>query len=291
MKKEKKLLIILIFTLGLMLTEFVGGIVSKSLALVGDAGHMLTDTFAIFLSYFAILVAKKPANEKKTFGYHRIEILVALINGLFLMFVGGYIFYEAINRFFNPLKINSILLLIIGVIGFLGNLVGVFWLHNDSKENLNIRGAFLHMLSDTMSSVGVIVGGIVVYYTNWFWVDSLIGILIAGLVIRGAIGLIFDSGEILLESTPKDIVIDVLQKEIESVEGVKNFHDVHVWTISTNKRALSGHLLLNNMSINDSREILRKVKDILYKKFNITHTTLEIECVDCKDTLCEYNKN
>ncbi|MFQ3675292.1 MAG: cation diffusion facilitator family transporter [Endomicrobiia bacterium] len=288
MNNEKKLLAILIFTLSLMLVEFVGGIVAKSLSLVADAGHMLTDSLAIFLSYFAILVAKKPANKKQTFGYHRIEILVALINGLFLMFVGGYIFYEAINRFFNPLEINSKLLLIIGLVGFVGNLVGVLWLHSDSKKNLNIRGAFLHMLSDAMSSIGVIIGGVVVSYTKWFWIDSLIGVLIAGLVLRGAIGLIFDSGEILLESTPKDIVIDVLQKEVEKIPNVKGFHDIHIWTISTNKRALSAHVLVNNISIQESQKILCAIKDILSKKFNINHSTLEVECVECKKDACEY---
>jgi cobalt-zinc-cadmium efflux system protein len=288
MNKEKKLFFILIFTFSLMTIEFVGGIVSKSLALFGDAGHMLTDSFAIFLTYFALLVSTKPANEKQTFGYHRIETLVALINGVILTFVAGYIFYEAIHRFFYPTKINSTILLGIGLLGLVGNLVGVLWLHNDSKENLNIRSAFLHMLSDTMSSFGVIIGGIIVFYTKWYLVDSLIGILIAGLVLRGAIGLIFESGEILLESTPKDISIKQLQQEIEKIDGVKGFHDIHIWTISSSKRVLSGHILVNNISIEESQKILCKIKDVLSKKFNINHTTLETECIDCKNGSCEY---
>jgi cobalt-zinc-cadmium efflux system protein len=288
MTKEKKLLLILFFTLTLMLTEFVGGILSNSLSLIGDAGHMLTDTLALFLSYFAIRVSKKPANEKKTFGYHRIEIIIALINGLFLMSVGGYIFYEAIHRFFHPQKINSNILLIIGSIGFIGNLVGVIWLHNDSKENLNIRGAFLHMLSDTMSSVGVLIGGLVVYYTNFIFVDSLIGILIAGLVLKGAIGLILDSSEILLESTPKDIVIETLEQEIKKIPEVNGVHDVHIWSISSNKRALSAHILVNNISVAKSQQILCEIKKVLSEKFNINHTTLEVECVNCENGSCEY---
>ncbi len=288
MNKTKKLLLILIFNFGLMLAELIGGVLSNSLALIADAGHMLTDSLAILLSYFAIIISQKPPNDKKTFGYYRAEIIVSLINGLSLLLISGYIFYEAVSRFLNPLKIKVDILLTIGIIGFIGNLIGVILLKNESKENLNIRGAFLHLLSDTMSSLGVIVGGIIVYYTKFYILDSMIGILIAGIVLRGAIGLILESGEILLESTPKDVSLDKLQSEVKKLTGVKDIHDIHVWTISLNKRALSAHILLNNISVRESQEIVFKVKDVLYKKFNISHTTLEVECIDCKDSICEY---
>jgi cobalt-zinc-cadmium efflux system protein len=291
MNNEKKLLYIFIFSFCLMVFEVAGGLVSHSLALLSDAGHMFTDTIAVLLSYLAIKWSQRPANDKKTFGYHRIEIIVALVNGVALLFVSGYIFYEAIYRFFHPQEIKTGVLLVVAGIGLAGNIVSVILLHKESKASLNIKGAFIHILGDTLSSVGVIAGGLVILFTGWNVVDSLVGILIGGIVLRSTINLIFESTDILLESTPKDIDLNLLKSEAEKIPGVKEFHEVHVWTITSNKRALSGHVLIDNINTRDSQKILCEIKALLVARFNISHSTLEVECDRCAENACEFTED
>ncbi len=286
MKKENKLFIIIIFTAFLMLLEVFGGIWSGSMALLSDAGHMLTDALALVLSLAAVHISKKQPTPQKTFGYHRSEIIAALINGLILLGVSVFLFFEAVKRFLHPQPIQVNILLTIAVIGLLGNILGIFLIHKEGGENLNIRGAFLHLLSDAFSSVGVIVGGLIILFTRWNFIDSLIGILIAGLVLRSAISLIIESGNILLEGVPEDIDIDVLKKEVEATRGVKEFHEIHVWSITSGKRALSAHVLIDNILINESQKILSETRKLLAERFNIEHTTIETECDACENNPC-----
>lgn len=288
MTREKKLLLLVTFNLTLMAVEVAGGLLSRSLALLSDAGHMLTDALAILLSYLALRWSRKPATGQRTYGYHRIEILVALFNGLTLLGVSGYIFYEALNRFFHPEPIKTGILLAVALLGLAGNLAGMLLLSRESHGNLNIRGAFMHLLSDTLSSVGVILGGLIIMFTGWNIVDSLIGILIGGLVLRGAFDLIGASSEILLEATPRDINVEVVREAVEAVEGVKGLHEIHIWTITSGRRALSGHITTDNISIRESQQILCAVRQMLNERFNITHTTLETECDACAHNACEY---
>ena len=287
MEREKKLLLILAFNVTLMVLEIVGGIVSNSLALLSDAGHMLTDSLAVFLSYLAIHWSRRPADHRKTFGYHRAEILVALANGVALVAIAGYIFYEAVLRFFNPQEIKTGILLAVAAIGLAGNLFGLFILKGESHENLNVRSAFFHILADTLSSVGVIIGGVIIWLTGWTLVDSLIGVLIGGIVLRGAMDLIMESGEILLEATPRDIDIAHLRQEVAQIPGVEDLHDIHIWTIGSGMRALSAHVLTDNISTRESQEIACRVRAVLGEQFNITHTTLEMECDTCGD-MCQF---
>jgi cobalt-zinc-cadmium efflux system protein len=284
MDREKKLLLILAFTATLMVLEAAGGIVSGSLALLSDAGHMLTDSLAVFLSYLAIRWSRRPPNHRKTFGYHRAEILVALANGVSLAAISGYIFYEAVLRFFHPQEIKTGILLAVAAVGLAGNLFGLFILKGESHENLNVRSAFFHILADTLSSVGVIAGGVVIWFTGWYLVDSLLGVLIGGIVLRGAVALVMESGEILLESTPRDIDLAGLRGEIRKIEGVEDLHDIHVWTIGSGMRALSAHVLTADISTRESQEIACRIRAVLAEKFNIAHTTLEMECESCGDT-------
>jgi len=287
MEREKKLLLILAFTLTLMVLEIVGGIISNSLALLSDAGHMLTDSLAVFLSYLAIHWSRRPADHRKTFGYHRAEILVALANGAALLLVAGYIFYEAVLRFFHPQEIKTGILLAIATIGLAGNLFGLFILKGESHDNLNVRSAFFHILADTLSSVGVIVGGVIIWLTGWTLVDSLIGMLIGGIVLRGAVDLVMESGEILLEATPRDIDIAQLRQEVGKIPGVEDLHDIHIWTIGSGRRALSAHVLTDNITTRESQEIACLIRAVLGEKYNITHTTLEMECETCGD-VCRF---
>ena len=288
MEREKKLLFILAFNLCLMGLEVVGGLISNSLALLSDAGHMLTDSLAIFLSYLAIHWGRRPANHRKTFGYHRIEILIALTNGIFLLLIAGYIFYEAVQRFLSPQEVRTGILLVVAAIGLAGNLFGLFILRGESHDNLNIRSAFFHILADTLSSVGVVAGGIIIALTGWNVVDSLIGIMIGGIVLRGALGLIMESGEVLMEATPRDVDMEQLRKDVGELPGVKDFHDIHVWTIGSGRRALSGHLLTDNISTQESQRMICAAREMLTERYGITHTTLEVECESCLDTVCEY---
>ncbi len=288
MKRDQKLLLIFVFTLTLMAVEFAGGLVSRSLALISDAGHMLTDSLAILLCYLALRWSRKPPSERRTFGYHRLEIIIALVNGLFLLAVSGYIFFEAVHRFFHPQEIRTGILLAVAVIGFTGNLFGLLILRSETHDNLNIRGAFLHILADTLSSVGVVIGGVIIALTGWNIVDSLIGIMIGGIVLRGAVDLIMESGDVLMEATPRDVDMVQLRGDVVEIPGVRDFHDIHVWTIGSGRRALSGHLLTDNISTQDSQKIVCAAREILAERYGITHTTLEVECESCLDTVCEY---
>lgn len=288
MDREKKLLLILAFNVSLMILEVIGGLVSRSLALLSDAGHMLTDSLAVFLSYLAIRWGRLPATHRRTFGYHRAEILVALANGVALLAIAGYIFYEAILRFFNPQEIRTGILLAVATVGFAGNLFGLFVLRGESHDNLNVRSAFFHILADTLSSVGVIAGGAIIWATGWYWVDSLIGVLIGGIVLRGAVDLILEAGEILLEATPRDIDMAALKREIEKVPGVKGVHDIHIWTIGSGRRALSAHVITDDITTRQGQDIACRVRAVLAEMFSITHTTLEMECDSCLSPICEY---
>jgi len=288
MKRDQKLLLIFVLTLTLMVVEFAGGLVSRSLALISDAGHMLTDSLAILLCYLALRWSRKPPSERRTFGYHRLEIIIALVNGLFLLAISGYIFFEAVHRFFHPQEIRTGILLAVAVIGFTGNLFGLLVLRSETHENLNIRGAFLHILADTLSSVGVVIGGVIIALTGWNIVDSLIGIMIGGIVLRGAVDLIMESGEVLMEATPRDVDMVQLRGDVVEIPGVRDFHDIHVWTIGSGRRALSGHLLTDNISTQESQRIICAAREIVAKSYGITHTTLEVECESCLDTVCEY---
>lgn len=287
--REGKLLIILIFTLAILALEVAGGIVSRSLALLSDAGHMLTDALAIFLSYLAVHWSKRPATAQRSYGYHRTEVIVALLNGVTLLFVSLYIFYEAFHRFFEPVEIKTGVLLAVAVVGLAGNLAGMLLLRRESHENMNIRGTFLHLLGDALSSIGVIIGGIIITFTGWNAIDSLISVVIGGIVLRGAVALMIEAGEVLLESTPRDIDLTALREDVEKIPGVGGFHEIHIWTITSGRRALSAHLLTGNISIRESHSIICAVRQVLLEKYNISHATIEAECDVCAGNVCEFH--
>jgi cobalt-zinc-cadmium efflux system protein len=274
-----------------MLLEIIGGLVSNSLALLSDAGHMFTDAFALGLSLWAIKMAQKPATHHKTFGYHRLEILAALANGLLLALISVWIFYEAYQRFFHPPEIKSGLMLVVAVIGLIGNFIGVTMLQRSSRNNLNVRGALLHMLGDTLSSVGVIIGGVFIAFTGWKMIDPIVSILINGFIIHSAFQLIFESGEVLLEAVPRGLVLQDVVAEVKKVSGVKDLHDLHIWTITSGLHALSGHILIDDQQVSTGTAILQEVKEVLEHKFGITHTTLQLESENCGEELvCHQEK-
>jgi cobalt-zinc-cadmium efflux system protein len=277
------LAIALSITALMMVVEFAGGILSGSLALLSDAAHMLTDTGALALALFALWFSRRPATSEKTYGFYRFEILSALLNGSVLILIAGFIFYEAFQRIINPPEVKGALMLGVAAIGLVANLAGAFILSKGSRENLNIRAALWHIISDALSSVGVIVGGIIILFTGFFLVDPIIGFIIGILVLRGALELVLESVNILLEATPKDIDLDEVTKEIKKIECVKDIHDLHIWTITSGLRACSAHVLVADMLTSKCAEISSQIKELMHDRFNISHTTLQFESETCKE--------
>lgn len=278
----KPLKIVLVIVLVVMVAEVVGGVLSGSLALVGDAGHMLVDALALSLSWFAIVIARRPATASKTYGYHRVEIIAALANGTILILVSVYIFYEAYQRFSNPLEIQVPLMLVIAVVGLAANLAGILLLKGESHRSLNIKAAFWHIIGDTVSSVGVIVAGIIILATGWTMVDPIIAVFIGVIILWGAVRIVKESADILLESVPGHIEVERVVETLKTISGVEEVHDIHIWTITSGIHALSAHLLIEDRMVSNSAEILEAVRREMGQLFDITHTTLQLECEKCE---------
>ncbi len=277
----------LAITVTMMAAEFIGGFLSGSLALISDAGHMLTDAASLALVFFTLWYARMPATREKTYGFHRAEILSALFNGALLTLISVYIFYEAFQRFIHPAAVRGPLMLVIAVLGLAANLAGAFVLSRGSRENLNVRGALWHIVSDALSSVGVIIGGAIITLTGFYLVDPILGVMIGVAVLRGAWGLIRESVDILLEAVPSDIDLDELDRALRSIGGVRDVHDIHVWTITSGVRAFSAHVLIDDALVSQCEEISRSAKNILRDKFSISHAIIEFECNSCEgSTAC-----
>jgi cobalt-zinc-cadmium efflux system protein len=281
---QRRLLIALSITGLMTIVELAGGLISNSLALIGDAGHMFTDTLALGLSLFALNLAKRPASQTKTYGFYRAEILAALINGTLLVLVSAYIFYEAYHRFVEPPEVRGGLMLIVAAIGLVANVVGISILRSASRGNLNVKGAFLHMWSDTVSSVGVIAAGIIILLTGRTIADPIISIIIGLLIIRGAGGLVLESINILLEAVPKHLDVGQINNKIREIKGVKDVHDVHLWAITSGMYAMSCHLLIEDQMVSNCTQIVEEVNQTLSKEFGISHSTLQLECEECENS-------
>ena len=279
---SRPLKIALGIVLVVMVAEVIGGILSGSLALLGDAGHMLVDALALGLSLFALTIARRPATPTRTYGYHRVEIMAALANGTTLVLVSIYIFYEAYQRFLEPPPVQAPLMLLVASIGLMANLAGILLLRKASRRNLNLRAAFWHIVGDTISSVGVIVGGVIIAITGWYIVDPIIAVLIGGIILWGAARLVSESVDILLEAVPRHIEVEKVIETIKNISGVDEVHDMHIWTITSGIHALSAHLLITDQMVSKSAEIVETVNQDLARNFSITHTTLQLECEKCE---------
>lgn len=281
---QRRLLIALAITALMTVVELVGGVLSNSLALLGDAGHMFTDTLALGLSLFALSLAKRPASQNRTYGFHRAEVLAALANGAILILISVYIFYEAYRRFVTPPEVRGGLMLTVAAIGLVANMVGILVLRSASRGNLNVRGAFLHMWSDTISSIGVLAAGVIILVTGWTTADPIISILIGLLILRGAVALVLESSDILLEAVPKHLDVARIGSAVGKIKGVKDIHDVHLWTITSGMYALSCHVLIEDQMISNSTQIVEEINETLSREFGIGHSTLQLECEVCKDS-------
>lgn len=266
--------------------ELAGGFLSNSLALKSDAGHLFGDVMALGLSLLAVKLSKLPPSKKRTFGYHRSEVLAAMINGTTLLFLSVYIFYEAYHRLLEPEPIKSTLMLIVAVTGFSANLYVLFKLKGHATENLNVRAAFLHVMGDMLASVGVVIGGVIMLLTGNYIADPLISFLVGIIILMGAIGVLKEGVNILLEGVPGNIDYEVLKKDIESLDNVNSIHDLHIWAISSSRISLSAHITASSQSTHSSREIMQAIRGLLSDKYGISHVTLQVECECCMDESC-----
>ncbi|MGB2692675.1 MAG: cation diffusion facilitator family transporter [Thermodesulfobacteriota bacterium] len=280
-KEKKALIIVLGLTFSFMIVEAVAGFYTGSLALLSDAGHMLTDVFAVSLAFFAIWFKEKPPTPTKTFGFYRAEILAAFFNSLLLFAISAGILIEAYKRLLTPHEVKSVEMTIVAVVGLLINLTSAYVLFKYQSGNLNIKGALYHVISDALGSVGAIVAGIIMITTKWYYADSLISILVSILIIRGAWVLFKESSHILLEGTPKGIDLDLVKTCICSKENVISVHDLHVWTLTQGFEALSAHVVVQDMD--NSENILSDLKKELSEKFKISHVTLQLEIDECDE--------
>jgi cobalt-zinc-cadmium efflux system protein len=258
-----------------LVAEVVAGFLTNSLALISDAGHMLSDVGALSLSLFAFRVAKRPATHQSTFGYHRVEILAALFNGLTLWLIVGVIMTAAFNRLFHPPEVESLGMLIVAALGLAVNVAAAAILHGGHSHNLNMRGAFLHVVSDAIGSLGVLAAGAIMLTTGWYLADPVISVLIGVLILYSSWNLVKDSLVVLMQAVPKGIRLDDVRETIEAVDGVQKVHDLHVWSVTSDIYTLSAHAVVENGG--DFHQVLNGIEATLKERFNIEHTTIQLE--------------
>ena len=276
-KHNKSLKIVFAITASYLIIEVIVGFMSNSLALLSDAAHMLTDVGGQALALFAIWMSSKPRNNRKTYGYYRTEIFSALINALVLIFISGYILYEAWQRFKEPPAVAGIPMLIVAVCGLIINLVAMKILKAGSEESINIKGAFLEVVSDMLSSVAVIIAGIIILATGWLYIDPIMSALIGLFILPRTYNLLKESVDILLEGVPKDVDYAAVEKFIAEKPGVLSVHDLHIWTLTSGINALSGHIVMNaETNLLAISEVTSSIKNELVTTFKITHTTIEV---------------
>jgi len=274
---RKGLFIAFTITTSIMLLEFFGGIITNSLALLSDSGHMFSDAASLLMSLIAITFATKAATANKSYGYHRFEILAALFNGITLFVVAGFIIAEAIERFQAPPAVASGSMMIIAFVGLLANIISAWFLmrKGDVQNNLNLRSAYLHVIGDALGSVGAIIAGFVMIIFEWYIADPIISVVVALIILKGAWGVLKHSIHILMEGTPAHIKTYDLQSALSSIDGVIRVHDLHVWTITSGLHALSCHITIEDQS--NSQHILQAAIDLIEQQFHIEHTTIQIE--------------
>ena len=266
----------LIITSTFLIAEFIGALYTNSLALLADSGHMLTDVAALSLSFFAIRFSSRRATPRMTYGFYRVEILAALLNGVFLILVALYIFYEAYHRFMDPPSIKADWMLIVAIVGLLANVASAWVLFGQHRESLNVRGAFFHVLTDAIGSVGAVFASIAIIVGGYGMADPLISIVVAVLIMWSSWVLIRDAVDILLEGTPAHINIVNLREQLGNVEGVGSIHDLHVWTLTSGVLAMSCHVVAESDHFNRT-ELLTRVNGVARQRFRIDHTTIQIE--------------
>jgi cobalt-zinc-cadmium efflux system protein len=271
----------LAITILFVVVEFVAGLQAHSLALMSDAGHNFTDALALMLASIGFYLSSKPPNEIKTYGYHRAGVLAAFVNALTLLLLSGYIFYESYYRLLHPEPVHEMTMLVIAGLGLVVNVAIMWGLHHDQHQDLNVRAAYIHMLGDALGSIGIIGGAIVIRYTGWQFVDPVLSILIALLIIWTAWDIARETLNILLEGLPRGLRLESVDREMHNVPGVIDVHDLHIWSLGTRTHALSCHVLIEDMPPSESGSILERINLVLRNRFGINHTTVQFEHQRC----------
>ena len=277
-------------TLLFVAVEIAAGIFSHSLALLTDAAHNLTDVLALALTMWAFTMALKPAHSKKTYGYHRAGILVALVNSTSLALIAGGIFVEAVRRIINPPEVDAGVLIWVSLAAVVVNLITALLVRRGSDKDLNLKSAFMHLVGDVLSTVGALVAGIIIRFTGANWLDPLVSMLIGFMILWSAWGILRESVHILMESTPSDIDMAGLLKDIQAVPGVRGLHDLHIWSLDRSKRTLSAHIVVDDVTIKVGSQVQSEINRLLADKYQIQHATLQLECPGCStgSTYCTY---
>ncbi|HYH17418.1 MAG TPA: cation diffusion facilitator family transporter [Azospirillum sp.] len=282
---ERRLLLVMLMTGGLMVAEFVGGLISGSLALMADAGHMLTDTLALALAWMAFRLGRRPTDARRSFGYHRLQVLAAFVNGLMLFAIAGWIVVEAAQRLMEPEPVMGGTMLAIAVLGLAGNIVGFLVLHRGDRDNLNVRGALLHVLGDLLGSIGAIAAAGVILATGWTPVDPILSVLVAALILKGAWTVVRQSTHILVEGTPTGIDPDAVRRALcDAAPEVRDIHHVHVWSLTAERTLMTLHAVVTPGADHDA--VLTALRTALRQRFGIDHATVQIETGECPDRRC-----
>lgn len=273
-----RLRVVFVLTFFFFVVEVLGGLWTNSLALLSDATHMLSDVFALGLSLFAFWFSSKRPSSTKTYGYYRLEVLAAFVNGVLLILIAVWIFKEAYGRLQSPAEVKGVPMLVIAVVGLMVNLLGIYLLHKAGRENINVKGAFFHLIGDAAGSVGAITAAVVISVTGWTPFDPVVSILIGVLIIYSAWRLLWDVVHILMQGVPVHIDLDSIKRAILSVDGVTGLCDLHIWSLTSQVDSLSAHVVVDDMGRN--KEILQQLRQLISTRFGIDHVTLQIEDED-----------
>lgn len=275
---EKNLLVATLMNAVITVVEFAGGFLSGSLALLSDALHNLSDTFATLIAYLATLIGKRDANQKRTFGYKRLEILAALVNAVILILMSIYLIKEAYARLNDPQPINSMIMMVVAMIGLLANVFAVIIIRKDAGKSLNVRAAYVHLIGDSLSSVVVIIGGILIQVFGITWIDPVITVLISLYIIREAFVILKESGSILMQSTPDHLDLQKIKRKVEAFAQVQNIHHIHAWMLTDHEIHLEAHVELEqDLKLSEVRPTQEKIEEMLKQEFRVSHVTLQFE--------------
>ena len=288
----KRLLISLALNFIIPVVQIAGGIISNSMALISDAMHNFSDFTALLISYLAFRIGKKGASPELTFGYRRAEVMAALINGAILIGASIFIVYEAINRFRHPAPVIGSIIMIMAGIGILGNGFSAWLLHKDAEHSLNIRGAFLHMMGDLLTSVVVLINGVILIFKPWYWLDPLLSVIIVVFILKNCWDIIKEATAVLMNATPKGIDIQKIKDFLEKIPGVSAVHYLHAWNVSSSSIAFSCHVEVEDQAVSQTEALGEKIRHELFHQFSIDHPILQFETVQCGNggLLCEIGK-
>jgi cobalt-zinc-cadmium efflux system protein len=282
-KMQRVLQFSMVLTFTYVLATFFFGLRAHSLALISEAGHNVSDLLAIALSFVAVYFQARPATDEKTFGYQRAGVLAAFVNALTLVVLSAWIAFEAVHRLAEPVPVQPRLMMYVAAAGVLmnGTVATLLWRFSG---DVNIRSVFLHMLGDTLSTAAVIVGGLAILFTGMMWIDPILSLIIAGMIVWSSIGIIRETLNILLEGTPRNLQLGAVRDAMQSVAGVLNVHDLHVWSLGSNSHALASHVTIAEMPMSECGDILTCINNALRDRFHITHTTIQFEITGCETT-------